>query len=350
MDGKTYTEDKIPLGTDVLLEEKNVPDYWLSSKSIPESDDVIKFFTEYEVKLDLSNYYNITQMDAKLQERQKAFKHMTGSDIEIGSFTDGEIIFCTASSDFFTANNYYVYSASTQSFNKINLSNAITITPSISSFSFTTTPSNLSVVEVGQKFTLNNVIVKLKKYTDFTKVQVHCYANDTTLIWDLDVNSSTITKTINQSILKKSISSFGLYANGFKNDTNISSKTSSSIDIVARQYYGVAYSTDNQEVLDDTSATNSYKSIAHNTNEVKTYLQTSKPSTVILDLPNTPTYIWFLLPSGMNDITKMTSGGFDFPFIQQDNVTITNQYNIDIKYKVYRSANKVYGTVTINLS
>lgn len=345
MGGKTYTEDKIPLGTDVLLEAKNVPDYWLSSKSIAESDDVIKFFTEYEAKLDLSNYYDIQQMDAKLQERQKAFKHMTGSDIEIGSFTDGEIIFCTASSDFFSANKYYIHNNGV--FNPISIGSNISITPSISAFNVTI--STGSTLEVGASFNITGFSGTLKKYSDFAKLTVT--ADGSTVGEITNITSSSFSKTgLSKTITKNSATSVSASIKGYNTSGNqIGTNSKTLVNYYARQYFGIASDNPDLETMTSELATSYYKAITVNTNEIKTYLQSARPSSITLNLSDTPTYVWFIIPTNLS-ISTMTSGGFNFPFIAQSNITINNQYGVDITYKVYRSANKIYGTTTINLS
>lgn len=349
---KTYTSDKIPLGTQILLREQSV-DYWLSKKEIAENEDVINFFTPFEGEVNLDNYYTKTETEKMLEEladnTQANFKQLTGAEIENGTFEDGEIIYCTLNSDFFTANTYYVYIASNSSFRPISMSTAIQIKPSISSFTVTTNPASVSNVEVGRTIYITRFDVGLKKYSDFAYLTfTH---NNGTITETSNITSNSVSVTgLNYAIKSTSTGAISVSVTGRGADNNVIASADKTLGYyVQRQYYGIAPDNPDLEVMTSALATQYYKNIVSSTNEIKTYLQSAKPSSITLNLSDTSTYVWFIIPTHLS-ISKMTSGGFDFPFVTQSNVTITNQYGVDITYKVYRSVNKIYGTTTINLS
>lgn len=344
-DGKVYAADTIPLGTDVLIIAELVPDYWLSRKTLIEGEGLINLFTQYEAKINLDNYYNKNEADSKFDEKLNKFKQLTGEEIESGTFENGELIFCTAASDFFSVNTYYLHNNGT--FKPISTGSNISITPSISSFNVTI--STGSTLEVGASFNITDFSGTLKKYADFAKLTVT--ADGSTVGEITNITSSSFSKTgLSKTITKNSVTSVSASIKGYNaSGSQIGSNSKTLVNYYTRQYFGIAPNNASLETMTSALATSYYKNITANTDEIKTYLQSAKPSSITLNLSDTPTYVWFIIPTNLS-ISKMTSGGFDFPFTQQSNVTINNQYNVDIQYKVYRSANKIYGTTTINLS
>lgn len=350
----TYSSNKTPLGTQILIREEGVEDYWLSKKEINEDEPVFNFFTPFEANANLDNYYNKEDIDEKFSNISvEATKQLTGEEIENGTFKDGEQIYCTLSSDFFTANTYYIYVASNNSFKPISTSSPVTITPSISALNVTTNPTSVATIEVGNSFDVTKFTASLKKYADFEKVVFGITdVGGTNNVEETitEITSNSVSLTTNHTLKKSKFGSFTAWVRGYNsNNTQIGYTSYTLSTSVARQYYGIAPDNPNLEVMTSELATSYYKSITSNTNEIQTVLKSSRTTSVTLNLSDTPTYVWFIIPSNLS-ISKMTSGGFDFPFIQQSNVTINNQYNTDIEYKVYRSANKIYGTTTINLS
>lgn len=346
-DNKIHLANSIPLGANILIREELVPDYWLSRKEITAFENKVSLFTQYEAKINLDDYYNKNEADSKFDEKLDNFKHLTGAEIENGTFENGEIIWCTASSDFFSANKYYIYNNGV--FNPISIGSTVSITPSISAFNVTI--STGSTLELGASFTITGFSGTLKKYSDFAKLTVT--AEGLTVGEITNITSSSFSMSgLSTTITKNSHSSTAVSANikGYNaSGTQIGSANKLLVNYWARQYFGIAPDNPSLETMTTELATSYYKNITENTDEIKTYLQGARPNSITLNLSNTPTYVWFIIPSNLN-ISKMTSGGFDFPFIQQDEVTINNRFGINITYKVYRSANKIYGTTTINLS
>lgn len=65
-DTVTYSSEQAPLGTQLLIREQGEPDFWLSKKEVGETESMYFFFTPFEGKVNLDNYYDIPTIDEKL--------------------------------------------------------------------------------------------------------------------------------------------------------------------------------------------------------------------------------------------------------------------------------------------
>ena len=354
-DGEEFTYDKLKkLGVQILIRQKDVPDYWLSRLVIPATEDIINFFTEFETKVNLNDYYNKEEIEQKLEDLDTT-KRLTGEEIENGTFENGEIIYCTLASEFFNVNTYYIYTGT--KFKPIATGSEISVVPLIKEFYLSTNPTSMTEIEVGRPLIIQKYWGTLKKYSEFSKVHlVTNISGHMTPFGEAEVTSSSFSvENLNYSIPTSGIGlntsmSLKLVATLKNGSTLYNSK---SITTAGRQYFGILETNPTLEVLTSEIATEYFGPKTYGGNTLKTIVDTTLQKNISLVLPETPSYVWFLVPQLRNDIDSiksMSSGGFDFPFIKQDDITITNSYGVDIVYEVYRSTNKVYGTVDIVLS
>ena len=350
----TYTSNKAPLGTQILIREEGVEDFWLSRKEIGADDPVYNFFTAQEAKANLDNYYDKTTSDILLASKQNKL-YLTGEEIENGTFENGDIIYCTFASEFFNANTYYVCIGS--KFKPISTGGEINITPLISEWYLSTNPTGITEIEVGRPLVINKYWGTLKKSSEFSKVHlVTNISGHTAPFGEAEVTSSSfLVENLNYSLPTSGIGlntamTLKLIATLKNGSTFYSSKT---ITTAGRQYFGILETNPTLEVLTSEIATEYFGPKTSGGNTLKTIVDKTLEKNISLKLPETPSYVWFLVPRqnmDVDSIKSMSSGGFDFPFIKQNDITITNSYGVNIVYEVYRSTNKVYGTVDIILS
>jgi hypothetical protein len=356
--GEEFTYDKLKKqGVQILIRQKDVPDYWLSRLIIPATEDIINFFTEFETKVNLNDYYNKEEIEQKLEDLDTT-KRLTGEEIENGTFENGEIIYCTLKSEFFTANTYYIYTGN--KFKPISTGSEISVVPLIKEFYLSTNPTSLTEIEVGRPLIIQKYWGTLKKSSDFSKLHLTTNISGHTAPF----GETEVTPSGHLSFLVENLN-YSIPTSGIGLTTSMSLKLvatlktgstlyiSKSITTAGRQYFGILDTNPTLEVLTSEIATEYFGTKTYNSNTLKMVVDKTLQKNISLVLPETPSYIWFLVPmlnTGIDSIENMSSGGFDFPFIRQDNITITNSYGVDIIYEVYRSVNKVYGAVDIVLS
>ena len=264
-----------------------------------------------------------------------AVKVIDGPTLEDMEYEEGRLYYVNESSDSFTKNTMY-YGKENGGIMKINASE-VSLEPAILTF----TMAGANPVEVGNTTKLTNYTMTLKKYAQFSKIKIT--SGSDTIVDNITPNpsiSSTINYTIkNTSIGLKTITATGTLISGGTKTKNIN------YPVYGRQYYGGS----TNETLTSQSGTALFGKILDSTDNVKTFLQQNRVSSLSISLGDTPTYLYFVIPSNMS-INSIVSGPLSFPFIQQDNIDITNYYNASVACKVYRSANKVYGDINLTIS
>lgn len=84
----TLTANQINIGFTVLLREKNVPDYWLSKKSV-ESEYAINLFTEFETKLNLEDYVLKSDLVNYAKKEETIYNNATPTTSALGGIPKG---------------------------------------------------------------------------------------------------------------------------------------------------------------------------------------------------------------------------------------------------------------------
>lgn len=264
-----------------------------------------------------------------------AVKVIDGPTLEDMEYEEGRLYYVNESSDSFTKNTMY-YGKENGGIMKINASE-VSLEPAILTF----TMAGANPVEVGNTTNLTNYTMTLKKYAQFSKIKIT--SGSATIVDNITPNpsiASSINYTLNNtSIGQKTITATGTLTSGGTKTKNLN------YQVYGRQYYGG--STD--ETLTSESGTALFGQILGSTDNIETFLQQSRVSSLSISLGDTPTYLYFVIPSHMT-INSIVSGPLSFPFIQQDNINITNYYNASVACKVYRSANKVYGDINLIIS
>lgn len=314
--GVYISADVIGIGADVYFRAVETPDLWLSAKVVlGQVADGSAFFTELETK-GMGNGVLI----------------VSGENLENTEYVEGQLYYCTSSSDSFEANTLYCGTSS----GIIKLSSSIvSVSPEIKSFTCIS-----GTYEIGSVITSVPYTFSLKKASEFASLQFIFGGSVIHTLTSFSTTSGSFSYTINNtSVGTKTMTLKGTFLDG-----NTSSK-SASYYVYSRQYYSGL----NVETMTTEIANENYSSVVSSTSDIKTYLQGSLPSSVTLELGDTPTYAWFIIPSNLT-INTLKSGGFDFPFTQQDNISITNSLGATITYKVYRSSNQVYGSVVVNIN
>ena len=87
-DSLTLTANQINIGFTVLLREKDVPDYWLSKKSV-ESEYAINLFTEFETKLNLEDYVLKTELVNYAKKEETIYNNATPTTSALGGIPKG---------------------------------------------------------------------------------------------------------------------------------------------------------------------------------------------------------------------------------------------------------------------
>lgn len=262
----------------------------------------------------------------------------TGEELESIDFEEGRLYLCTDNSESFTENELYV-GTKDNTIKKLQSSN-ISLEPTLTSF---TVSSPSGTLEVGS--TVYSVKYSFNLKYPHKLINAHssllCDGTVVDSIYELNTtnsrnisttykNSSTGTKTIRLNIYE---------------DNNLKFNRNQTYEVAQRYYYGILSSNVNDTILSSSVAEQNFKNILSNTDTVKTSL--SQLSRVTLKIPSY-SYVWFLIPTDKT-IQSATSGGFDFPYQTQSNISMQNSYGTTVSYKVYRSSNKVIGDITINL-
>lgn len=264
-----------------------------------------------------------------------------GSTLEdMAKYEKGSLYYTNSGSDSFTANELYLGKGT--SIVKINTT-AVATNPAIKSFSIAS-PSNLQ--EVGATANSYTFSYSLKKPTSFTSLKLYY---DGTEIYNVEtIKASETISNVAKDFSFSTIGTKTFNLKGVYGSTTLNAN--SNISIVGRQYIGVLPSDKNADTMTSELLNSNYTNVTSNTDALKTYLQTSRVGSVTLNLGDENAYVWFIIPSNMT-ISKMISGGFDFPFSQQSGtLTMTNSKGSNVTMKVYRSSNQINGSVTISIS
>lgn len=87
-DSLTLTAKQINIGFTVLLRENDVPDYWLSKKSV-ESEYAINLFTEFETKLNLEDYVLKSDLVNYAKKEETIYNNATPTTSALGGIPKG---------------------------------------------------------------------------------------------------------------------------------------------------------------------------------------------------------------------------------------------------------------------
>lgn len=316
--GNYVTADFLKIGADIYFRQVEVPDLWLSRKIVEgQIQDGSAFFAELETKGSGSGVLIVS-----------------GENLETTEYAEGQLYYCTSSSDSFSANT--LYCGKSGGIMKITSTN-VSIDPDILSFSAVS-----GTYEIGSVITTIPYSYSLKKSNQFATLDFIYNSNIIHTLSNFTNTSGSFNYTINNtSVGTKTIQLKGTLKDGKTKSRN------ASYYVYARQYYGDSEYTD---VMTSEIANNVYPNITESDQWINTFLQGSLPTSINLNYEdNYYNYVWFLIPTNLT-INTLKSGGFDFPFIQQDNITMTNKLGAEVSYKVYRSANMVTGEITIDIN
>lgn len=321
---KGYTEDG-EIGSKFLQLEKQTIEFSDTIEEGNESNPTVK-----QIKLG---------DDIWLIPEGKGVLLHKGSELENMEFEEGRIYLCTEESDSFQLNQLY-YGDNDKNIRKLT-STLVSLEPSLTTFTLSeptgTMEVGTSVSTVTYSFGLKypnklvNGYSELKYGSELVEKKTSLSTSNSSSVSYTILNSTIGTKTFYLHICSNDVSKF------------ISSK---SYTVAQRYYYGITTTDINATTLTTELANANFSSVVSNRNTVKTSL--SKLSSVTLNITDY-SYVWFLVPTNQS-INKATSGGFDFPYQLQGNITMTNSYGIELTYKAYRSSNQVIGDVTIALS
>lgn len=298
--------------------------------------------------IDLSAYYNKNETDALLDEKQdtlvsgtniKSINNQsllgsgditiqagaiekTGAELEDMTYVEGQLYYCTSSSESFSADTLYMATGE----NTIVRFTQTTVNtnPAITSFSVSPTTT-----EYGNTRNCTYTYT-LKKYSALSNISL-----DGTII----------------AAAPSSASGSGTAATAYDSHTFTLSATYSGITVSKtanitaqyRQFYGVVSGDTVAQVLTN------LKDVQTDTSSLKTVLSNSLPSSVSLSLGSTPVYVYFIVRSNLT-INTLKSGGFDVPFSLVDTQSFTNHYDASYTVKVYRTDNKVFGDMVVNIN
>ena len=241
----------------------------------------------------------------------------TGAELEDGNYVVGQLYYCTANSDSFTAGSTYV-ATGVNSIVKLTSTNVNT-SPAITAFTISPTST-----EFGDAKTVTYSYT-LKKYSQITDL-----ALDGTIIAAQPASASG-TGTASSAYYNHTFTLSG---------TGVTSKTAT-ISPIYRHFIGVMSSDVVSTIL------SSLKNVTTDTATLKTYLQNNVPSLFEADVGSTATYIYFVIKGTINTIK---SGGFDVPFELVQSATFTNSYDAQYSVNVYRTSNKVFGVLSFNIN
>ncbi len=262
-----------------------------------------------------------------------------GSQLEEMDFEEGRIYLCTEASDSFQLNQLY-YGDNDKNIRKLT-SSLVSLEPALTTF---TLSSPTGTMEVGTSVSTVSYSFGLKYPNKLVNAYSELYYGSN-LVSTKNSLATSNSGSVSYSILNSTVGTKNFTLKIYSNNTEKFS-SSKSYTVAQRCYYGIASSDVNAQTLTTALANTNFKNVKENSDTVKTSL--SKLSSVTLNIPSN-SYVWFLVPSSQS-ISSATSGGFDFPYQLQGNVTMTNSYGIELTYKVYRSSNQVFGDITISLT
>lgn len=306
----------------------------INTTTLVETDDYIlinKDGVSYKLSIDILK----TLINQDVIDNINLVELVEGTTLEEVEYEEGCLYYVTSNSDSFTKDTLYY--GKDGGIMKLSASE-VSLTPDITSFSV---GGASGTKEVGSSTNLTNYSFTLKKYAKFSSLKI---TSGGATIVDNITPSSTKTENISYTLNNSTTGTKTITLTGTLKDGGTKTK-SVNYSVLARQYYGSS----SDEVLTSETGTTLFGNLTSSSSSAKTYLQSGRITTLSLSLGDTPTYIYFVIPTNMN-INAMTSGPLSFPYIKQSNITITNSFGANVEHKVYRSANKVYGDVSITIS
>jgi len=266
-------------------------------------------------------YYTSDKVNELLDEKQDIVViQATGDELEDLTYKAGTLYYCTSNSDSFRGGKLYMGTGN----NSIELltSNTVSTNPAISTFSISPTST-----EYGNAKTIS-YSYSLKKYAQFTSLTINTGGS----VVDTLTPSASGSGTITGSYYNSTFTLTGV-ANGQTYTRN------ATISPIYRQYYYATDSTTTSTVLSN------LKNVTSSTTGVSTYLESTRKTQITMTTgasASTPKYVYFVIPTTMSSITKVSSGGFEVPITTiSTSTSFTNSYDASYNVRVYRTSSMI---------
>lgn len=268
-----------------------------------------------------NTYYTSSKVNDLLSGKQDIVViQATGNELEDLTYTAGTLYYCTSNSDSFRGGKLYMGTGS----NSIELitSNTVSTNPAISTFTISPTST-----EYGNAQTIS-YSYSLKKYAQFTSLTINVSGSVVNTLTPSASGSGTITG----SYYNTTFTLTGV-ANGQTYTRN------ATISPIYRQYYYATDSTTTSTVLSN------LKNVTSSTTGVSTYLESTRKTQITMNTgasASTPKYVYFVIPTTMSSITKVSSGGFEVPITTiSTSTSFTNSYDASYSVRVYRTSSMI---------